>query len=123
VSARAQVGAVWAQVDATFVGLTWDMGVPGTDADVVECDGPGEPWEETSPAEEPWQVPECGWNYDQASTPEQTGNGNAWYDVSVTAHWEVQLTGSDGRDVALDPIDVPIEFDYVVYELQTVGSG
>ena len=125
VSARAEAGAVWAQVDATFVGLTWDLGVPGTDDDVIECDGPGDPWTGEPPvwAEEQWPTPPCGFNYEQPSTPEHTGNGNFWYDVTVTAHWDVQLTGSDGRDVALDPIDRMFEFQYVVYEWQTVGTG
>ena len=49
------------------------------------------------------------------------GGGEA-YHITVTAHWEVQITGSDGRDVAGEPIDVVSEFDYQVFEVQTVGS-
>ena len=122
VSARAEAGPVWAEVTATFGGLTWDMGVPGTDADVVYCDGPGEPW--TGPApdwSDPWSTPPCGYNYTLPSRSEFTGTGNDWYDVTVTAHWSLHLVGSDGRSVDLEAADVVFEFDYVVYELQTVG--
>src|SRR5262245_11342591 len=114
VTARAEAGSVWAQAQATLRGLTWDMG----NGDVVECAGYGDPIVDEDTLE---PSPVCGYNYDQPSTPEFTGGGDA-YQVSVTAHWDVRVTGSDGRDVAADPIDVPLAFDYVVSEVQTIGN-
>jgi hypothetical protein len=86
--------------------------------DVVECEGFGDPIVDEDTLE-PSAL--CGYNYDQPSTPEFTGDGSA-YHVAVTAHWDVRVTGSDGRDVAADTIDVPLEFDYVVSEVQTIGN-
>lgn len=114
VTARAEAGSVWAQAQATLGGLTWDMG----NGDVVECAGFGDPIVDEDTLE---PSPVCGYNYDQPSTPQFTGGGDA-YPVSVTAHWDVRVTGSDGRDVAADPIDVPLAFDYVVSEVQTIGN-
>jgi hypothetical protein len=122
VTARAEVGAVWAQATGTFVGLTWDMGMAGTGEDVVECVGPGTPWTPPAAGEDEFRPsPDCGWNYEFPSTPDNTGAGEA-YHVTVTAHWEVRITGSDGRDVAGEPIDVVSSFDNQVFEVQTVGS-
>ena len=76
VTARAEVGAVWAQATGTFVGLSWDMGMAGTDEDVVECDGPGTPWTPPAAGEDRFRPsPDCGWNYEFPSTPENTGGG------------------------------------------------
>jgi hypothetical protein len=124
-SARAQVGSVWAQVDASLSGLSWDM---GTGDEPVECEGPGTiftPGDTSGGTGGPggeWPLsPDCGFTYEAASFPEFTPDGASAYHVAVTAHWALRLTGSDGRDVALDSVDVPFTFDYVVHELQTVG--
>lgn len=117
-------GSVWAQIDAVFVSLTWDMGVPGTGDDTVDCVGPGTPWSSPSATDERFrESPDCGFTYQSASTPDYTGTGNYWFDASVVAHWELRLTGSDGRDVPLDPVDRMVDFEYVVFEVQTVGQA
>ena len=119
VTARAQVGAVWAQATATLTSTTFDMG----NGDVVECDGAGDPLTPDSPL---WdtdeQSPVCGYTYEWPSAPQFTGTGDLAYHLTVTTHWEVRGTGSDGRNEALGPIDVPFEFTYQVREVQTVGA-
>ena len=123
VTARAEAGSVWAQVDATFVGLTWDMGVPDTDDDVVECDGAGDPWTGEPPiwAEEQWPTPPCGYNYEQPSTPEHTGNGNFWYDVTVDRALgrAADGLGRPRRGVGPDRCDVRVP----VRRLRTADCG
>lgn len=120
-SARAQVGSVWAQVDASFAGVMWDMG----DGSVVDCETFGTIWAgEVGTGAGDWaESPDCGYTYEVASFPEYTPDGADAYHVTVTTHWDLQLTGSDGRNEALDPIDSSFELDYQVHELQTVGHA
>lgn len=115
VTARASAGGVWAQVSATLVETVWSMG----NGDVVVCDGAGDPIADPAVVE---PSPSCGYVYGRASTPEHTGTGELAYRLSVTARWRVRLTGSDGRDVALAPIETVLEVDYAVREVQTVGA-
>lgn len=115
VVARAEVGSVWAQATATLTGTTWDMG----NGDVVECEGIGDPIIDLDTDE---QSPICGYTYGWPSAPQFTGTNDLAYHASVTTHWEVRMTGSDGRDVAMDPIDVAFEFSYQVREIQTIGT-
>jgi hypothetical protein len=113
VTARAEAGSVWAQATATLIGLAWDMGA----GDMVECSGFGDPIIDPNVRE---QSPYCGYTYEWPSVPQFTGAGNA-YEASVTAHWGIQITGSDGRNVAATPVDVTFEFLYPVCEVQTLG--
>lgn len=119
VTARAEVGAVWAQATGTLVSTSFDMG----NGDVVECVGTGEILTAESPA---WDTtepsPSCGYTYEWPSAPQFTGTDDLAYHLTVTTHWEVRGTGSDGRDVAMDPVDVSFEFTYQVREVQTVGT-
>jgi hypothetical protein len=119
VTARAEVGAVWAQATATLTSTSFDMG----NGDVVECDGAGDLLTPGSPL---WdtdeQSPLCGYTYEWPSAPQFTGTSDLAYHLTVTTHWEVWGTGSDGRDEPLGPIDVPFEFTYQVREVQTVGT-
>lgn len=116
VTARAAAGGVWAQVTATLDETVWSMGT----GDVVVCDGAGDPLGDAATVE---PSPSCGYVYRFASTPDRTGDGGLAYRLSVTARWRVRLTGSDGRDVALAPIETVLEFDYPVREVQTVGGA
>lgn len=113
IAARAEVGSVWAQVTATLVGTTWDMG----NGAIVECGGAGDPIVDTDTYDE---SPICGYTYEQPSTPEFTGGGES-YQLTVTAHWTLTLTGSDGRNVALAPENSTFSVAYVVREIITVG--
>lgn len=115
VTARASAGGVWAQVTASLDETVWSMG----NGDVVVCDGAGDTIADPTTAE---PSPECGYVYRLASTPEHTGTGELVYRLSVTARWQVRLTGSDGRDVVLAPIETVLEVDYPVREVQTVGG-
>lgn len=115
VTARAEAGAVWAQVTATLQATTWDMG----NGDVVECEGFGDPIVDPDTTE---PSPICGYTYEWPSAPQYTGTDDFAYHLTVTTHWDLQLTGSDRRNVALDPVDIPLEFTYQVREIQTVGT-
>lgn len=119
VTARAEAGAVWAQATATLMSTTFDMG----NGDVVECEGTGEVLTPDSPS---WGTdeasPSCGYTYEWPSAPQFTGTDDLAYHLMVTTLWEVRGTGSDGRDVAMTPVDVSYEFTYQVREVQTVGA-
>jgi len=119
VTARAEAGGVWAEVTATLTSTTFDMG----NGDVVECEGTGEILTSESPS---WDTdeasPSCGYTYEWPSAPQFTGTDDLAYHLTITTHWEVRGTGSDGRDVAMTPVDIPFEFTYQVREVQTVGT-
>lgn len=115
VTARAEAGAVWAQVTATLRATTWNMG----NGDIVECEGFGDPIIDPDTSE---PSPICGYTYAWPSAPQYTGTDDLAYHLTVTTHWDLQLTGSDGRNVTLDPVDSPLEFTYQVREIQTVGT-
>ncbi len=93
VTARAEVGAVWAQATAMLRLTTFDMG----NGDVVECDGAGDPLTPDSPL---WdtdeQSPLCGYTFEWPSAPQFTGTGDLAYHLTVTTHWEVRETGLMG---------------------------
>lgn len=116
ITARAEVPGVWAQVTASQVGVIWDMG----NGDIVDCDGYGDPIVDLDTDE---QSPLCGYTYEWPSAPQFTGTDDLSYHATVTTEWSLHLTGSDGRDVMLEPVVIPFEYSYQVREIQTVGSG
>lgn len=117
VTARADAGGVWAQATATLTSTTWDMG----NGDIVECAGPGVAYQGQDVPREV-EGP-CGYTYPWPSAPQFTGTDDLAYHAAVTAVWSVQMTASDGRNDALDPIDMVFEYQYQVREIQAVGTA
>lgn len=60
--------------------------------------------------------------FETPSDPQSTGAGNA-YEASCRRVGEVQILGSDGRNVAADPVGITFEFEYPVCEIQVLGAA
>lgn len=104
--ARAELGAVWAEVAPRLVSTTWDFG----NGDTVSCDGPGTPITDLDTFEEG----PCGYTYRQPS-PDGTP-----YRLSVTTTWALDYRSSAG-DGSLAPISRTATVDYPVREIETIG--
>lgn len=116
VSATATAGAAQVTAEATFVGLEWSMGPPGS---VVRCNGPGTPW-----AGQEGPSPDCGYTYGQRSLGGRTGGTGRW-PVVVTAIWSVTWTGfSAGAPVTgQQDVRVPTTTSLPVGEVQVLVDG
>lgn len=79
---RLQVGAVWAQVTATPVQLSF---VPGGGLSGRSCPGPGTAFSSQAPD----QTSDCSFTYSQSSATQQGGT----YAASVTVTWRVTWAG------------------------------
>jgi hypothetical protein len=106
---RAQANDVWAEVTATLVGTTFDM---GTGDEPIDCDGFGDPipsWAKDDVA----ASPTCGYTY--------TDNDDAPYTITITSRWEFTYELSNGVIGTLDAVELSSSVDYNVIEIQTVG--
>ena len=111
VSARATLGAAWAEVTATFTQLSIN---PGDGSAPFTCEGIGTPYVDGSDDAE--QGP-CGNTYTQSSPD------NAPYQMTYSLTYDITWQTSDGRSGTLASFDRTLTFDYDVDEIQTVGTG
>jgi hypothetical protein len=98
------VGAVWATVTATPVGLTFE---PGGGISPVTCPGPGTAYDAGEPADV--QHTDCAYTYSLPST----GQPGDAYQAAVTVTWRVTWTGSGGAGGVLDRA-LPVAVDFTV---------
>ena len=110
-TARATLGAAWAQVQGDFAGVAID---PGDGSDPVTCEGFGTPYPDG--AEDPAEGP-CGHTYLQR-TPD-----DAPHQMTYTITYDLTWSTSDGRSGGLGTIDRSVTFDYDIDEIQTVGTS
>jgi hypothetical protein len=112
-SARVQVGGVWAQVTADPEKLDLQ---PGTGASLV-CPGPGTPYNPRLAASA--QRASCSYLYTESSDGLP---GNA-FQVSVTVVWTATWQGSGGAGGALAPLGRTAAFGLPVAEAQALNPG
>ncbi len=108
-TARASLANVWAQVEATVVGISIDLG----NGDTVQCDGLGTPIPDSA-----WEAPSegpCGYTY-RGSSPDDDP-----YELTITTNYAIGYSTSSGQTGALAPILRSTTIDYDVDEIQTVG--
>lgn len=110
-TARASVGNAWAEVTGSFSQVSID---PGTGDPPVTCDGFGVPYPQG--ANDPDQGP-CGYTYRQRSPD------GAPYQLTYTITYDLTWRTSDGQSGTLSPVTLAAPFDYVVLEIQTVGTA
>jgi hypothetical protein len=112
VSASASAGGVTVTVTATPTHVEWDMG----DGTIVDCAGPGTPYDERRPADE--QTTDCSHTYrrSSASQPDQR------YRVDATSHWHVTWTSSTGESGDFGDVGRTSSIRVRVAEIQTVNG-
>jgi hypothetical protein len=117
-SRRLQAGAVWAQVTATPVGLTFD---PGDGDPAISCRGPGTEFVPgRSPRHRP--SPTCGYRYSRSSAGQPGGLVTAEYGI----RWRVRWTGSTGTAAAagaLPELTSRATTRFAVAEAQALGTA
>ncbi len=112
-SARVQVGGVWAQVTARPSRLEVQ---PGTGTSVA-CPGPGTPYDPRLAASA--QHTSCSYTYAQSSD----GLPRNGYQVSVTVVWTAAWQGSGGAGGILAPLGRTTVFALPVAEAQALNPG
>jgi hypothetical protein len=112
-SARVQVGGVWAQVTAHPARLEVQ---PGTGTSVA-CPGPGTPYKPRLAASA--QHTSCSYTYAQSSD----GLPRNDYQVSVTVVWTAAWQGSGGAGGTLAPLGRTTVFALPVAEAQALNPG
>jgi hypothetical protein len=112
-SARVQVGGVWAQVTAHPARLEVQ---PGTGTSVA-CPGPGTPYKPRLAASA--QHTSCSYTYAQSSD----GLPRNGYQVSVTVVWTAAWQGSGGAGGTLAPLGRTTAFALPVAEAQALNPG
>jgi hypothetical protein len=109
-SARAEVAGFWVEVTAEPQRVVWDMG----DGTVLECDGPGTPYDFSRPDDA--QSTDCEHVYQIVSADEPGGQ----YAASVTIEWAVSWQASTGATGVLADADRTTTFGMTVGERQAV---
>ena len=118
---RTVAGPVWAQVVATPVSTSWDL---GDGSPVLSCAGPGTPYDRTRP--ETAQATNCAYSYPRSSAQQpQTGLfvNDRFFTVTVTTTWQVSWTGSGGSGGTLPVLTRSRSFPLAVAQRQTVVTG
>ena len=112
VSASASAGGVTVTVTASPTHVEWVMG----DGTVVECFGPGRPYDESRPAD--GQVTDCSHTYRRSSAtqPDQR------YRIDATSYWRVTWTSSTGESGDLGVVGRTSSVRVRVAEIQAVNG-
>jgi hypothetical protein len=110
VSASADLAGFSVEVTAEPQSVAWDMG----DGTVIECDGPGTPYDST--VADAAQSTDCEHVYQQVSADEPRGQ----YAASATVTWSVSWEASTGATGALADASRTTTFGLTVTERQAV---
>jgi hypothetical protein len=112
-SARADVGGVWAQVTVIPSVLTFD---PGDGGIPVSCAGPGEPWQAGRDGQWAPAPGGCDYAYPRSTVGFADGQLTATYAITWTVSW----LGSGGTDGTLPSITTVSKSTFAVAEAQAV---
>ncbi|WP_395108085.1 hypothetical protein [Actinomadura sp. SCN-SB] len=108
-TARAQAGAVWAEVTARPTSMTIH---PGAGLPSITCPGPGTAYDPARSAAS--QQSDCSYTYPQSSAAQPRGA----YRVTVTVVWGGTWVGSDGSGGSLPPLSRSTSFALRIAEAQ-----
>lgn len=111
-SARADAGGVWAQVDVVPTGLSF---APGDGGAVATCAGPGTAWRPTDGVWAPSPAG-CDYRYPHSSIHEPGGQITATYGIQ----WSVSWTSSTGAAGTLPQVTTTSNSTFAVAEAQSV---
>lgn len=111
-TARADSGAVWAQVTVTPTALTF---TPGDGAAAVSCSGPGVAWQQGDGV---WAVSPagCDYRYPRSSIRQPGGEVTAVHGI----RWSVSWTSSTGAGGALPGLTTTSSETFAVAEMESV---
>ncbi|WP_243793816.1 hypothetical protein [Saccharopolyspora gloriosae] len=117
VSQRVQAGAVWAEVTASPVRLSFD---PGNEQGLVSCPGPGTPYDRSFGVHAP--SPDCDVVYQRSSAHEPGEQVRAQWAIT----WQVTWRGFDGTAPVggeLPDMTSRATADLAVVEAQALSTG
>jgi hypothetical protein len=109
-SARSELSGFWVEVTAEPQRVIWDMG----DGTVIECDGPGTPYDPAVPDDA--QSTDCEHIFQDVSADEPDGR----YAASATVDWAVSWEASTGATGELADTSRTTTFGLTVTERQAV---
>ena len=112
-TARAAVGAVWAQVTVTPTALTFK---PGDGGNTASCPGPGRPWVAGKDSQWASAPGGCDYAYPRSTYGYPNGELTATYGITWTVTW----TGSGGANGTLPDITTTTNPTFAVAEAQAV---
>ena len=111
-TARADAGGVWVQVEVTPTALSF---TPGDGAAAVSCPGPGEAWQRGDGVWAPSPAG-CHYRYPHSSIRQPDRRVTATYGIS----WSVAWTSSTGASGTLPDLTTSSDSTFAVAEVQAV---
>jgi hypothetical protein len=111
-TARADAGGVWVQVEVTPTALSF---TPGDGAAAVSCPGPGEAWQRSDGVWAPSPAG-CHYRYPHSSISQPDRQVTATYGIN----WSVAWTSSTGASGTLPDLTTSSDSTFAVAEVQAV---